>query len=152
LAGQQRLTPIAAGEDGDRPEAKRFARRNINRAVSNHHRLLGYHLKTVKRTLKVLRVRFDKTYDLPREKDITQAVDRRANRAHGGRTITCHHANLEALLSKDLENLCGSWQHAPPASAVDLERQNCCMRLAMKVLSTRVTGLAQLCSHGLDHL
>src|SRR5919108_5882523 len=35
LAGQQRLTPTAAGEDGDRLEAQRFARRNIDRAISD---------------------------------------------------------------------------------------------------------------------
>jgi hypothetical protein len=102
LTGQQRLTAIAAGEDSNCLEAKRFARRNINRAVSNHHRLLGWNMEMVKGTLKVLRVRLDKTYNLPREKDITQSVDGGANRAHGGRAIPCHHAELEALLAKGL--------------------------------------------------
>jgi hypothetical protein len=105
LTGQQRLTAIAAGEDSNRLEAKRFAGRNINRAVSHHHRLLGWNMEMVKGTLKVLRVRLDKTDNLPREKDITQGVDGGANRAHGGRAIPCHHAELEALLAKGLENL-----------------------------------------------
>ena len=41
-------------------------------------------MEMVKGTLKVLRVRLDKTNDLAREKDITQGVDGGANRAHGG--------------------------------------------------------------------
>src|SRR5215831_18975090 len=105
-----------------------------------------------KGTLKVFRVRLDKTHDLPWEKDVTQGVDHGANCAHGGRTIASHHADLEAALSKNLENLYGSGQHAPSAGALDLERQNRRMCLVMKVFSTRVTGLAKLCSHDLDHL
>jgi hypothetical protein len=105
LAGQQRLTPIATGEDGDRFEAKRFARCDINRAVSNHHRVLGWDVEIVKGTLEMLRVRFDKTYDLAREKDITQGIDGRANRAHGGCAIPCYHGELEPVLAKGLENL-----------------------------------------------
>jgi hypothetical protein len=105
FAGQQRLTAVATGEDSDRLEAECFARRNINRAVSNHHRLLGWHMEMVKGTPQVLRVRLDKTNDLPWEKDITERVDGGANRAHRGLAITGHHTDFETSLPKGLQNL-----------------------------------------------